>query len=103
MAQFLVELYVSRADRARAQYRAERAQLAAETLTRDGTAVHHLRSILVPEDETCFLLFEAPSSAAVRDALLRAAVPFERVVEVVAERCANGVCHASSAGEQEGS
>jgi hypothetical protein len=65
--------------------------------------VRHLRSILVPEDETCFLLFDAPSSAAVRDALRRAAVPFERVVEAVAERCANGVRHASSASEQEGS
>ena len=52
MAEFLVELYVSRVD-------GSRVDLAADALTRAGTALRCVRTIFVPEDETGFLLFEA--------------------------------------------
>lgn len=84
MAEFLVELYVSRGDVAAVERGAERARLAAEALTGEGTPVRYLRSIFVPDDETCFLLYEADSVEAVREAALRAGLPFERVAEAVA-------------------
>ena len=83
MAEFLVELYVSRSDSAAVQAGAERARLAAEELTREGTPIRWLRSIFVPDDETCFFLYESGSAEAVREAARRAALPFERVAEAV--------------------
>ena len=45
--------------------------------------VRHLRATFVPEDETCFHVVEAPSLEAVREALKRAAITYERIVEAV--------------------
>jgi len=83
MAEFLVEVYLSRCDGVEA--RAAQAREAAERLTREGTSVRYLSSIFVPEDETCFFLYQAASAEAVREADRRAALPFERVSEAVAE------------------
>jgi hypothetical protein len=47
--------------------------------------VRFLRSIFVPEDETCFYLYEAVSVDAVREAARRATVHVERVTETVGE------------------
>lgn len=85
MVEFLVELYVSREDAGAVGRGAERARLAAEQLTQEGTPVQYLRSIFVPEDETCFYLYEADSADAVHEAAQRAALPFERVSEAAAE------------------
>ena len=83
MAEFLVEFYLSRTDRAATQAGADRACLAAEELTRRGTPVRYLSSIFVPEDETCFHLFEAISADAVREVAQRAELSFERVLEAI--------------------
>lgn len=83
MAEFLVELYVSRTDGASVEHGAARAWLAAEQLTREGTPVRYLRSIFVPEDETCFYLYEAVTVDAVHEAARRAALPVDRVAEAV--------------------
>jgi hypothetical protein len=90
MAEFLVELYVSRRDVAAFTRGAENARLAAEELTRQGTPVRYLHSIFVPEDETCFYLYEAPSVESVCEAALRAALPFDRVSEAVSESMERG-------------
>ena len=79
MPEFLVELYLSGADFAAAEHDGERARRAAEQLAREGHEVRYLRSIFVPEDETCFLLYEASSADAVREAALLAELPFERI------------------------
>jgi hypothetical protein len=84
VAEFLIELYVSRTDGDAVVLGAERSRLAAEQLTREGTPVRYLRSIFVPEDETCFYLYEAASAEAVRRAASRAELSFERVIEAVA-------------------
>ena len=84
MAEFLVELYVSRRAAGAFGLETERARLAADQLTAEGTRVRCLRSILVPEDETCLLLYEADSADAVREASLRAGLAFERISEAVA-------------------
>jgi hypothetical protein len=49
-----------------------RARRVAHDMRAEGTPVRLLRSIFVPEDDTCFLLYEALSSEAVRTALRRA-------------------------------
>jgi hypothetical protein len=76
VAEFLVELYVSRAD-------GSRVDLAADALTRAGTALRCVRTIFVPEDETGFLLVEAASVDDVRDAARNAEITLARVSEAV--------------------
>jgi len=85
MAEFLVEQYVSRSGAPGEGAGAERARRAAAEVNSEGTAVRYLRSILVPEDETCFYLYEAGSADAVREAARRAGLRFERISEAVAE------------------
>jgi len=80
MAEFLVELYVSGAGADGADHETRRARCAAAALTAEGRPVRLVRSIFVPEDETCFLLVEAETAEAVHEAANRAAVPFERVL-----------------------
>ena len=79
MPEFLAELYVSSADPDGGERAASRARLAAEALRSEGTAVDCLSSILVPEDETCFLLYRAASADVVRAAATRAALVLERI------------------------
>ncbi len=83
MAEFLVELYVSQAEAAVAVERDEQARASAEELAAEGLPIAYVRSIFVPEDETCLLLYEAASGEAVREAMTRAGLPFERIAEVV--------------------
>jgi len=85
VATFLVELYLSRDDAAAVEHGAAAARVAAEQLTREGTPVRFLRSLFVPEDETCFHVYEAASAEAVREAARRASLPFERITEALAE------------------
>ena len=84
MAEFLVELYVPRANAVAVARGAARTRRAAAQLTREGTPVRYLRSIFVPEDEICFFLCEAASLEAVREAARRAALRFARIAEAVA-------------------
>jgi hypothetical protein len=85
MAKFMVELYVARGDDAAVERGVELTRRAAERLTREGTPVRHLRSIFVPEDETCFFLFEADDADAAQEAARASELPFERAVTAVAE------------------
>jgi hypothetical protein len=84
MPEFVVELYVARTDVAAMRAAARGARLAAQELTLRGTPVRYKRSIFVPEDETCFLLYEAASPDAVRMAVARAHLASDRVAEVEA-------------------
>ena len=83
MNEYLVELYVARTDAGAVERSAERLRLAAEEQTRLGTPVRYLRSIFVPEDETCFLLLEAGSAAAARDVATLAGLSFEHVAAAI--------------------
>jgi len=85
MNEFLVELYVSKTTSAAITVRAERLGRAAEEMTAEGAPVRLLRSILVPEDETCFLLVEAATAETVIETARRAALPLERVVEAAVD------------------
>ena len=53
----------------------------ADQLTGEGKPVRLLRSVFVPEDETCFYLFDAQSSDAVVEAARRCGLQCDRLVE----------------------
>jgi hypothetical protein len=86
VTEYLIELYVGQADAAAIEREGERARSAAEEATRMGTPVHYLGSIFVPEDETCFLLFEAGSAEAVRETATLAALRVEHLATAVERR-----------------
>jgi len=79
VAEFLVELYLPRSDPSAVAGAVAGARRAAEELTAAGTPVRFVRSIFVPEDETCFQLFEAASAEAVREAADRAELRVDRI------------------------
>jgi hypothetical protein len=79
----MVELYVSRGEAGAVERFARSAGLAADELSREGSPVRYLRSIFVPEDETCFYLYEAASAQVVLEAAQRAGLPFDRITEAV--------------------
>ncbi|HEU4449797.1 MAG TPA: nickel-binding protein [Gaiellaceae bacterium] len=82
MADFLVEVYTSRLDGAALAKLVARLKAAAEAMSAE-IPVTYLRSIHVPEDETCFHLFEAESAEIVREAGRRAGLTFDRVAAAV--------------------
>ncbi len=55
----------------------------AVVVARASPGVHYLRSIFVPEDETCFHLFDAASPEALRAAGREAGIEFPRILEAV--------------------
>jgi hypothetical protein len=75
---YLVEVYQPRAGADKAS---ARARTAAEAVSRAGTPIRYVRSIFVPEDETCFHVFESSSKEAVVAATERAAFAFARIAE----------------------
>jgi len=79
MAEFLMELYVPRGDDRMVERSARDARLAAKELTREGRPVKFVRSIFVPEDETCFLLYEATAADDVAEAARRASLRFDHI------------------------
>ena len=85
MAKYIVELYVARGDEAALERGVELAHRAAERLTRAGTPVRHLRSLYVPEDETCYVVFEAETATGAQEAATAAGLRFERSATEVAE------------------
>jgi hypothetical protein len=83
MASYLVEVYVPRVSRAELRSLEDRLRGAADAVSRSGTPVRHVRSVHVPDDETCFHFFEAASATAVHAAGRGAGVIFDRVAEAV--------------------
>jgi hypothetical protein len=83
MPEFVAEQYIPAADAGVAAERAGAARRAAEQLTREGTRVQFVRSIFVPEDETCIHLYRAESPEAVQVVAARALFRLERVTEAV--------------------
>jgi hypothetical protein len=85
MAHFLAETYVPRSRTDDSSRAARCARAAAEQLSREGTSVWYVRTTLLPEDETCFHVFEALSAVAVGEVGRRAGLNWARVVLAVEE------------------
>lgn len=81
---YLVECYSPGVERADVESAGERAVAVSAELRNEGCAVEYVGAILVPGDEVVFYVFASSCPGAVREASVRAAVPFERVVESVA-------------------
>ncbi len=86
MPDYLVETYLARGLAGEHASRERRARSAAEELAEGGTRVRFDHSIYVPEDETCFFVFGAPSGRGAALAALRAGLDPIRVVEAVSSR-----------------
>jgi hypothetical protein len=78
---YLVELYAPFPDDFAELDRRVRA--AAEQLASEGLPLRHERSILVPADEMCLLIYDAPTAELALEASRRAGVVSERVVEAI--------------------
>jgi hypothetical protein len=82
MPEFLAETYTPRG----APRRTPPTSRAAEQADGLGGPVRFPGAIVVPEEETCFWLYQAPSAAAVRAAMTAAGLRPERITEAVAIR-----------------
>lgn len=85
MTKFLAELYIARAKCDATAEGWERLRRAAAELTAEGRPVRPVRSIFVPEDETCFLLVEAVTVDDVHEAARRAELACDHVAEAAVE------------------
>jgi hypothetical protein len=83
MFEFLVESYAERETTNLLRGRVQADALAAAQVREAGAEVRLLRVIFLPADEVCFYLYEAASADAVREAVTRAGLDFERITEVV--------------------
>ena len=86
MPSYLVETYLARGQAGARAARERRARSAAEELTREKIPVRFEQSIDLPGDETCFVVFDAPSSRAAALAAQRAQLDPVRVVEAISTR-----------------
>lgn len=79
VALFVVERYAPRAAYQEVAGADERAAAHAGA----DTVITHVRTWFLPEDETCFSLFEAPSEQALRAAGNAAGLRFTRITEAI--------------------
>lgn len=82
MASYLVETY-SPIDRDELATAISRIRAVARAMSRRGVPVRHVKAILVPGDETCFHLVDAPSLDAVDEMTRRAKLTYTRITEAV--------------------
>ena len=80
---YLVEAYVPRLGVQEARAAGGRARAAAKRLSREGIAVRYVRTTFLPDDETCFHIFEAASEEAVGEVCRRAGIRSGRIVPAV--------------------
>ena len=80
---YLVEMYVPRARAGDAHASGRRARAAAEEMSHGGVPIRFVRTTALPDDETCFHLVEAPSSAEVGALCRRAGLGHVRIVHAV--------------------
>jgi hypothetical protein len=85
MTKFLLEVYVAALGGDDAEGLGRRVRAAAEALSAEGRPVRCVQTILVPEDETCFFLFEAASAHDVREAADRAGLPLGRTCDAAVD------------------
>jgi hypothetical protein len=84
MPSYVVETYLPRLSREQLSSFEQRLRRAAEIVSRNGTPVEHVRSVHIPDDETCFHFFEATSAEAVGAAGEQAGLVFDRITQALA-------------------
>ena len=76
---YLMESYLPRHELPERAQAVARVRRAARAVSAQGTPVRYLRSIFIPDEEVCFLLFEAESVEVVSAVTDRAGVDVDRV------------------------
>ena len=85
MSEFVVESYFS-CDPLSVAPRVDEIALAAERTSEEGVPVRLLCATFLLEEEISFYLYESASAEAVREAVTRACLHFERITEAVSVR-----------------
>jgi Protein of unknown function (DUF4242) len=83
MREFVTEQYLPAGGGAQALACADAARQAAEQLAGEGVPVEFVRSIFIPEDETCIIVYRADSIELVRAAAARASLRLDHIAEAV--------------------
>lgn len=83
MTTFMVERYLPGVSAGQAAAGELLAEQLAMRLRTEGGSVRHLRSLFVPQDEQCFVLFQATSAHALAETLERLGIAYERIAEVI--------------------
>jgi uncharacterized protein DUF4242 len=83
MCKYLVEAYIASSRETDATAAGHRARTTAEEMSSVGASIRYIRTTFVPDDETCFHLFEAASLATVEEASRRAGLSSARVVPAI--------------------
>jgi hypothetical protein len=83
MPSYVVEAYLPRVSHEELSSFEQRLRQAAEIVSRTGTPVAHVRSVHIPDDQTCFHFFEAASAEAVGAAGREAGLVFDRITEAL--------------------
>lgn len=81
---FLVERYIPQLQTADVELLAGRLAAASAQLRAEGRDIHWLRSLALPDDETCLCIFTAHTPTDVEEANRRAGATYERIIETVA-------------------
>jgi hypothetical protein len=89
-----VETSLARRDAAERPARERRARSAADELTREGRPVRFHSLVHIPEDEICFVVFDAPSGPDAAHAARQAGLDSFLVVEAVSSRKEHHACDA---------
>jgi len=80
---YLVEVYLPRSRAPEARATGRRARAAAKALAHEGVPIRYVRTTYLPDDETCFHVFEAASTDIVEEAGRRAGLGPGRVVAAI--------------------
>jgi hypothetical protein len=80
---YLAEAYIPRSSARGGHEAGLEARAAAEELAHEGASVRYVRTTFLPDDETCFHVFEASSEAAVQEVCRRAGIGSPRIVPAV--------------------
>ena len=83
MPRYLVEAYVPRSRAQEARAAGQKARAAAQELMLEGTRVHYVRTTFLPDDETCFHVFDAGSEDTVGEACRRAGISSARIARAM--------------------
>ena len=80
---FMAECFWPGVTAQKVAYAGDRIEEATHAISRDKGCARYLGSILVPTDEIALLLLEASSIAAATELAQQAAIPSERILEIV--------------------
>jgi hypothetical protein len=82
-AKYLIEAYVPTNRTVSVGDHDVRLRRAAQEMAAEGTAIRHLDTLLIPEEEICFFVFEACSPEDVAELSRRAEIGYERIVRAL--------------------